>query len=307
MPIAHIGADWGMESRQLRYFCEIAESGSFTAAAARLRVAQPALSRQIAALEQDLGAPVFVRGPGGVSLTAHGEILLRHADAMRVHAARAREEISAALGHVSGWISFGTAPAVGRLLFGAVAARMSERYPGLRISFVEGVGAGLLNALTDGTLDLAVMSRPANAPGIEFHHLFDEPVYLVGARDAKMPRKAAGWDDLAGMPLVVTNQQTTMASWVEELSGQSQADLDLRYRVESSRAAIDIVGRGLAYGVLPKSTLHDGPEGVTLRKTRLSSVSLGRHLAWQRDHTAGPVFEAMKDVIVDEVARLFSD
>ena len=81
-----------MESRQLRYFCEIAEAGSFTAAAARLRVAQPALSRQIASLERDLGAPVFLRGPGGIKLTSHGEILLRHADAMRVHAARAREE-----------------------------------------------------------------------------------------------------------------------------------------------------------------------------------------------------------------------
>jgi len=65
-----------MESRQRRYFCEIAEAGSFTAAAVRLRVAQPALSRQIASLERDLGAAFFLRGPGGVKLTPSGEILL---------------------------------------------------------------------------------------------------------------------------------------------------------------------------------------------------------------------------------------
>ncbi len=295
-----------MESRQLRYFCEIAEAGSFTAAAARLRVAQPALSRQIAALEQDLGAPVFHRGPGGVTLTPHGEILLRHADAIRVHAARARDEISASLGYTSGWLSLGTSPAVGRVLFGPVAEAMVGRHPGLRISFVEGVGAGLLNGLRDGTLDIAVTSQSAYAKGVEFQHLFDEPVFLVAAQTRRIPGRVSGWGDLNGLPLVVTNQQATMASWVEELSGPGQAELDLRYRVESSQAAIDLVHRGLACGVLPQSTLRDSLEVEGLRKVRMSDVVLGRYLAWSGDRIADPLFEEFRTVVVDEVERRFS-
>ncbi len=291
-----------MESRQLRYFCEIAEAGSFTAAAARLRVAQPALSRQIAALEQDLGAPVFERGPGGIKLTPHGEILLRHADVIRIHAARAREEISASLGHVPGWISFGTSPALGRMVFGPIAEIMAERFPELRISFVEGVGATLLSGLADSTLDLALTSRSAYAPDIEFRKLFSEPVYLVAAPGQTMPAVVSGWDDLLGIPLVVTNQQTTVASWVEELSGQTDTGLDLRYRVESSGAAIDIVRRGLAFGVLPESTMQDV---AGLQKARLTSVTLDRNLAQSRERHTDPVLQALRDAVKLEVRKHF--
>lgn len=292
-----------MESRQLRYFCEIAEAGSFTAAAERLRVAQPALSRQIASLEQDLGAPVFERGPGGVKLTVHGEILLRHADAMRVHAARAREEISASLGHMPGWISFGTSPALGRLVFGPVAAAMTEQFPELRLSFVEGVGASLLNGLNDATLDLALTARSAYAPGIEFRKLFSEPVYLAAGPDQDMPTEVSGWEDLVGIPLVVTNAQTSVASWVEELSGQSDTGLDLRYRVESSGAAIDIVRRGLAFGVLPESTMQDVSG---LQTARLSAVTLDRNLAQSRERQTDPVLRALREAVETELRNHFA-
>jgi LysR family nitrogen assimilation transcriptional regulator len=294
-----------MESRQLRYFCEIAEAGSFTAAAARLHIAQPALSRQIAALERDLGAPVFQRGPGGIKLTSHGEILLRHADAMRVHAARAREEISASLGHVTSWVSFGTAPALGRMIFGRVAEVMASRYPELRISFVEGVGASLLNSLGDRTLDLALTSRSAYAPGIEFRKMFSEPVYLVAAPGQKMPVMVAGWDDLRGIPLVVTNQQTSVASWVEELSGDTQTALDLRYRVESSHAAIDIMRRGLAFAVLPQSTMQDADDMEDFQRARLTEVSLDRNLAFLRERGEDPVMDVLCEVVEAEVHRHF--
>jgi len=294
-----------MESRQLRYFCEIAEAGSFTAAAARLHIAQPALSRQIAALERDLGAPVFQRGPGGIKLTFHGEILLRHADAMRIHAARAREEISASLGHVTSWVSFGTAPALGRMIFGPVAEVMASRYPELRISFVEGVGANLLNSLSDGMLDLALTSRSAYAPGIEFRKLFSEPVYLVAATGQKMPAMVAGWEDLRGIPLVVTNQQTTVASWVEELSGNGQTALDLRYRVESSHAAIDIMRRGLAFAVLPQSTMRDVGDMEDFQRARLTDVSLDRNLALLRERGVDPVMDVLCEVVEAEVRKHF--
>lgn len=291
-----------MESRQLRYFCEIAEAGSFTAAAARLRVAQPALSRQIASLERDLGAPVFQRGPGGIKLTPHGEILLRHADVIRIHAARAREEISESLGLAPGWISFGTSPALGRMLFGPIADAMAGHFPELRMSFVEGVGANLLNGLADATLDLALTSRSAYAPDIEFRKLFSEPVYLVAAPGLSMPTEVSGWEDLLGIPLVVTNQQTTVASWVEELSGQTETGLDLRYRVESSGAAIDIVRRGLAFGVLPQSTMQDA---AGLQQVRLTSVTLDRFIAQSRERHTDPVLQVLRDTVESEIRKHF--
>jgi LysR family transcriptional regulator, nitrogen assimilation regulatory protein len=294
-----------MESRQIRYFCEVAEAGSFTAAASRLRVAQPALSRQIAALERELGTQFFIRGAGGVTLTPSGEILLRHADAIRLHAARAREEISTSVGHVAGWVSLGTAPAIGHRLFGVVADRINQRFPQMRMSFIEGVGASLLSGLEDGTLDLAITSKAPNNPGIVFQKLFSEPVYLVAEAGAALPARVSGWGDLAGFPLVVTNQQTTVASWVEEQAAFSRTALDLRYRVESSRAALDLVQRGLAYGVLPKSILEGDVAGDTLQKILMDDIVLERHLAWSKNREVSVVFQALCEIVAEEVAAIF--
>ncbi len=294
-----------MESRQLRYFSEIAEAGSFTAAAARLHIAQPALSRQIAALERDLGVALFIRQPSGVTLTKAGEILQRHAVGIRLQAARARQEIADAGGDASGWISFGTNPSLGKLLFGSVAEAMTDRYPRLRVSFIEGVGAQLLNRVLDGTLDLAITSRPAHAPGIVFRHLFSEPVFVVAAAEKPPLPSLSSWEDLGGLPLVVTNQQTTIASWVEEQSGLARTELDLRFRVESAYAALDIVRRGLAYGVVPQSALNELGASDGLQAVRLESVTLDRHLAWSREHDAGSAFVAFGEIVTSAAHKLF--
>lgn len=294
-----------MESRQLRYFSEIAEAGSFTAAAARLHIAQPALSRQIAALERDLGVELFTRQPSGVALTEAGFILQRHADAIRLQAARARQEIADAAGDASGWISFGTNPSLGKLLFGSIAEAMTERFPRLRLSFVEGVGAQLLNRLLDGTLDLAITSKPAHAPGIMFRHLFSEPVFLVASRNQKPLPRVSSWEDLGGLPLVVTNQQTSIASWVEEQSGLARTTLDLRFRVESAYAALDIVRRGLAYGVMPQSALNEYGASDGLQSERLPSATLDRHLSWSREREAGNAFAALEEIVTSAVEEHF--
>jgi LysR family nitrogen assimilation transcriptional regulator len=294
-----------MESRQLRYFSEIAEAGSFTAAAARLHIAQPALSRQVAALEKELGTALFLREPGGVRLTEAGHILQRHADAIRVHTARAREEISASIGEESVWLSLGTNPSIGKQIFGVVAERMTSQYPRLRLSFVEGVGAQLLASVADGTVDLAITSRPAYSPGIEFELLFSEPVYLVAAPGKPVPETVSDWESLGGLPLVVTNQQTTIASWVEELSGLARTTLDLRFRVESASAAMDIVRRGLAYGVLPRSTLTEAGSGKQLQKVRMQSVVLERQLAWSRNRDRSTAFNSLRHAVIEEIQNAF--
>jgi LysR family nitrogen assimilation transcriptional regulator len=294
-----------MQSRQLRYFAAVAEAGRFTAAAARLRVAQPALSRQIAALERDLGVALFVRQPGGVTLTEAGEIMRRHAEAMRLQAARAREEIADAGGEASGWMSFGANPSLGRLLFAPVADAMIDRFPRIRLSFVEGVGAQLLNGITDGTIDLAIASKPAYAPGIAFRQLMSEPVFLVAAADKPPLPAVSSWEDLGGLPLVVTNQQTTIASWVEEQSGLARTDLDLRFRVESAYAALDLVRRGLAYGVVPQSALDERGAGEALQAVRMESVTLDRYLAWSRRRERSSAFEAFGETVAQAMRAAF--
>ena len=293
-----------MESRQIRYFAAIADAGSFSAAAAQLHIAQPALSRQIATLERDLGTALFVRRPNGVVLTAAGEVLRRHAAAMQRQVRQARTDIADLAGATTGWLSFGSAPSIGRLLFGPVATDMVARFPGLHMSFVEGVGAQLLSDVADGTLDAAISSRPAYAPGIVFKPLFREPVYLIAALGKTLPDRVADWSDLQGLPLVVTNQQAAVASWVEELSGLARETFDVRFRVESAAAARDLVGRGLAYGVMPHSTLAEALDLERFNTVRMEAVTLDRNLAWSRKQEHGAAFRGLLETIVARVREL---
>ncbi len=135
--------------------------------------------------------------------------------------------------------------------------------------------------------------------------MFSEPVYLVAARGQPVPEKLSDWESLGGYPLVVTNQQTTIASWVEELSGLARTTLDLRFRVESAYAALDIVQRGLAYGVLPRSTLKEASSSKSLQTVPMESVVLERHLAWSRNRDLSAAFNSLRDVVTDEIRNAF--
>ena len=111
---------------------------------------------------------------------------------------------------------------------------------------------------------------------------------------------------MGGLPLVVTNQQTSIASWVEEQSGLARTDLDLRFRVESAQAALDIVRRGLAYGVVPQSALDEPGARGGLQAKPLESVKLERYLAWSRERDADNAFVAFGEIVTSVARTVFT-
>nr|WP_246100995.1 LysR family transcriptional regulator [Streptomyces cyaneus] len=166
----------------LRAFLEVARHGSFTGAARTLGWTQSAVSRQISTLEGALGgAPLFDRLPRGVRLTEAGRILVPHAEAVAESLHDAVRELTA-LREVSG----------GRLRFGAFAtadaglvpqalAVFRTRHSRVHVTREEGLTPVLLERLTAGHLDLAVVSTTGHAPleAYELHHLLDESLYVA--------------------------------------------------------------------------------------------------------------------------------
>ena len=147
-----------MDIRQLRYFLGIAEAGSISAAAARLRVAQPALSQQMAKLEAELGARLMERGPRGVMLTGAGEALREHAHVVLRDLERAREAVQAeAGGPVQGNVTIGLPTTVAMVLTLSLLLAMRERHPGVALHLVESQSGHLVEWLRQGRLDVAVL------------------------------------------------------------------------------------------------------------------------------------------------------
>lgn len=131
--------------QQLHAFATIVASGSLGRAAEVLHVTQPALSRTIKRLEDEVGAPLFERHSKGMQLTAIGSALLPHATLLQREADHAREEIDAMRGLAKGTIRVGAAASIATLVLPLAVSGVLARWPNLRVEIMEGVWDGLAN------------------------------------------------------------------------------------------------------------------------------------------------------------------
>jgi LysR family nitrogen assimilation transcriptional regulator len=180
MPQTFRDQDWYPETRALRYFVAVAEEKSITKAAARLRIAQPAISRQITSLEQGLGTAVFLRLPRGVELTEAGEILLESCYSTFSILAKGYRDISAHSSAPKGTVVIGMPPTPGEFILPPLLTRIKERYPDIELRFVEGYSRGLEKALLRGDIALAILHDPPERSDILRRDLLVESLNLIG-------------------------------------------------------------------------------------------------------------------------------
>ena len=181
-----------MDLKQLGTFVQVAELGSFTRASQVLRIAQPALSRQVRALEVELRQPLFDRNGRGVTLTEGGKRLLAHGRGILQQVERARQDLAEQRGLASGLLSIGLPPSVGRALTAPLVEAFRERFPRAQLTMVEGLSTYVLEWLVQGRIDCAVVYNATPAAAIDLQPVLDERLYLVSARgDAAPPAKAA--------------------------------------------------------------------------------------------------------------------
>ncbi|MFG2131686.1 LysR family transcriptional regulator [Streptomyces sp. NPDC048751] len=170
----------------LRVFLEVAREESFTVAARTLGWTQSAVSRQISSLETALGGtPLFDRLPRGVRLTEAGRILVPYARAVAGALRGAVDELAALRAGTGGRLRFGAFATADAALVPQALAAFRARRPGVRVTREEGFTVRLLDRLTAGHLDLAVVSTTGRTPldPYDLHHLLDEPLYVAVPAD----------------------------------------------------------------------------------------------------------------------------
>ncbi|HEY1104774.1 MAG TPA: LysR family transcriptional regulator, partial [Agromyces sp.] len=147
-----------MNLEQLKAFVEVAQVGNFTRAAEELYLAQPTLSRQITALERDLGAELFRRARGGSTLTPAGESLLPLARRMLADAESVRRELAELAGLERGRVRLGATPTLCISLVAEVLSAFHAEHPGIDLHLSEQGSRRLLDELVSGELDLALIT-----------------------------------------------------------------------------------------------------------------------------------------------------
>ncbi|WP_058046885.1 LysR substrate-binding domain-containing protein [Streptomyces roseifaciens] len=266
-----------MQLQQLRYFATLAEVRHFTRAAESLHVAQPSLSQQIRALERELGAELFQRARGNITLTDAGEALLPLARKILADTETARREVQEVAQLRRGRVRLGAPPSLCASLVPDVLRAYHARYPGIELLVDEGGSQDLVRTLAAGGLDLALIITPlaVGAPALATTELLREDLVVVSAPGEPPPvrRRALRVADLEGLPLVMFRhgydlREITMAAC-------RAAGFEPVFTVEGGEmdAVLGFVRAGLGLAVVPgmvaaRSGLRVTPfEGTRMRRT----------------------------------------
>ncbi len=179
-----------MQIHQLRYFCAVARTGSFTRAAQQEHLAQPSLSQQIRKLEDELGTRLFDRLGRSVRLTQPGEAFLPRAEAIIRQLADAKIEIQEMDGAERGRLVIGAIPTIAPYFLPSCLASFAQTFPRVQISVVEEVTTELLNRVHQGAIDLALLALPVPATHCVSRELFRERLYVVIPQNHRLAASA---------------------------------------------------------------------------------------------------------------------
>ena len=260
-----------MDFKQLMYFERVAELGSFTKASDALGVAQPALSRQVRALEVELHQTLLMRNGRGAVLTEAGELLLEHTRGILYQVERAKQAVSDVRGTLSGRVVLGMPPSVARSLAIPLLRAFKAELPHAQLRITEGLTRGMQAQLLDGVVDVALLynATPAQAPGIDAELLCQEALVLVQATNkatnkAKLPSKTAGQADrfgneasidlreIAHLPLLIPSRPNALRMQLEAELMKLGLAPRIALEVDGVSAILDLVADGTGAAVLAR-------------------------------------------------------
>jgi DNA-binding transcriptional LysR family regulator len=268
-----------MEIRQVKAFVAIAETGTFTAGAARVHVTQAAISMQIRQLENETGTRLFVRAPRRVILTEAGEKLLERAYViLREHDA-ALEELAALTGAARGRLRIGSASAmVSADPLPQVLRELRERHPGVEASVASGTSESLVRQVLAGELDAAFVSLPVEARGVQTELLSEDYLVAIASpRHQLAKQKVVSAYALAGEKLILGERGGNTRRLIDQFF--AHAGVSLKVTMELSRlAAIKrMVEEGMGVGIVPIQSVREEVAKGTLVRWWIE----GAQINWQ--------------------------
>jgi DNA-binding transcriptional LysR family regulator len=264
-----------MDLRQLEHFVTVAEEQHFTRAARRLNIVQSGLSTSIRALEEELGADLFLRSTRRVDLTAAGRVLLLEAQRVLTAARKAKESVFALQGLQRGRLTIGMAQTLSPFVdLPALLSRFHGDYPGVEIRLCQGASPNLCSKVRDGQLDLAFVPVFGGAPeGV------NSELYVCEALVVACPpsHRLAGKNDVTLASLTDCTFVDFQPEWgtrqlVDHAFAEARVERHVAFEVNDMRTLLDLVSFGLGIALLPErivaaqDSLSNAPGRVALAR-----------------------------------------
>jgi LysR family transcriptional activator of glutamate synthase operon len=285
-----------MELRQLRYLVALAEEQHFTRAAARERVAQPALSQQIRKLEEELGATLFDRTTRSVRPTEAGALLVAHARRVLAVVAAAKAELEQLGGLVAGRVTIGLTQTPGPLDLVRLLGDFHARFPQVELVVREDLSTTLAAELHAGALDVAFLSivEEADRRGLELQPLAHERLVVALPADHRLAaRTYVRIGNLRDEELVAFSEGATIRTAVRRIALQAGFEPRIAFETREVARARAIVAAGLGVAVLPRSDAEAPGPPVRVVELRGPSLTHRISLCWRRGKRHAPAARAL--------------
>lgn len=246
-----------LNAHQIAYFVAVARAGSFSRAALALNISQPALTKQIKLLEDQLHLRVFERTGRGVRLTPAGETVLEFAGTISSQFERLERAIAYLRGAPSGVASLAATPLVAHIITSPVALAARATLPHVQLRVMEGYGAGVAQWVAEGRVDLAVSYIPLSQVQhlIDGETLLDDEMVLIGRPDriaAHGLGDTIAFRRLRGLPLILPTLQNGQRRWLDKSARELGFAFDLTLEIDSLSATLDTVALGHGFTILPR-------------------------------------------------------
>ncbi len=244
-----------MDLRALLCFRTVAQLGTISGASSHLRIAQPALTRQLQKLEHSLGVELLHRTHKGVRPTAAGQLLLERTAHLESDLAEVRREVANLSRQVAGPLHLAVQPPLSTLLIPSLVGKFMHEHPGVALHVVDGYSADVTDGLLGEKLDVAIVDSPSHANGLTIMPLWVETLQLIGppapTRSGTPAAKAVSLAEAGLLPLVLPTQRYTLRKLID--AAFARAQLKARPIIEADGPAmiLAMVKAGLGHTLMP--------------------------------------------------------
>lgn len=298
-----------MDLRQLRYFTVIVECGSLSKASRQLYIAQPALSQQIAKLEEEVGKPLLTRSSKGVEPTENGLALYHHACFMLRQLDQALTIARKETADVHGVVSLGLAATTGQAIALPLLKRVRERYPNILLNIVEGMSGHLAHMLQLRQLDMAILFAADAITDLDSTPLLEEDLFVLLHDSSQLVEPGVTeltLEEVAKLPLILPTSSHGLRRRIAVEFERCNLLVRVVAEIDSLSIVMHCVRDGIGATIKPYSALNLAADPSRWRALSIKDTSISRrnYLYTAPAATMSPAASLVADVIKDTVRSL---
>jgi LysR family nitrogen assimilation transcriptional regulator len=286
---------------QLRYFVAVALNRNLTRAATELRVAQPAVSRQIKLLEDELGTSLLARHHRGVELTDAGVLLHRRSEFLLRQLDETRTEIMDLSEAPTGQLRLGCPPSLTRNLVSKPLERFLSRYPKVRVELQETISDQLCQAVLADQLDLAIISTLYSEPHLTTTTLYPEPIWLFGPPAKLNRRTPVRLDTIAGLPMLLALRGNATRVLLDRRMADARLPLNVIVETNSIPLIHELVHKGIGYTAAPFSSHQNSIANGAMSGAPIADLKIERSLVRRSDRPLTGAMQAFLIILEHEI------